>query len=775
MDSATKKLSRKKLGELLIEAGIVKPEELPKELEYAQKVSDSDFIAVTRVKELIAEQGLNIPTALRALVLSKQKRCEVDQALTELGWRPRKPPGYEQQRQVKSAFNPEELEAIKHSTETPRKTLWKLKSLSNASADSAGQLAGAPGEAAAQASAVVPSAVPPNTMPAGVPLPPDGQEHLQPDLHDGMPDLPSERSESINLDIVLDQSDTLQLRFSPKAFAQYVKQADDMFTRHEYEEAEKLYLQALGILERTPDYSPREASDLLVKLGRACLQISEFTRAETYLCRALKIREIAAGPDDIGVAECLDYMAELYDIQSQYLEAETFYLHSLGIKERVLPPTNSEVAASLKKLVAVSKRRGLQPEDKLAGQLLAEAGIVDGKAIEEGLEVANERSVPLGRALVSLHYLNEEDLQSVVQAQLLLREGVVPAYIAVRALRLRAQQGISFQDALKEIGLDPDDGSSASAFRLLNAAQALLNAERELTPDHPEVAGMCLKVGDLHMEHGRFRDAEMLYRRAVAICEKTGHPDRFQYAQALTRLGNFEYSTGNYNEADSIYTKLLDLWEAEVGTDDANFIAALESLAAVKYVLNDFKESGRLYQLAVNSKERLLGPEHPGLVPALQGRASCYHANERYAEAEQMYRRARDIHEKIYGMTDQVAVLSNTLGDVFTAQGKFDKAQAEYSHALDALAATDNPDIWLFTSVLYKMARAYSQQNDYARADAYFTHFLRTRTSCHSDKAPDMVEALELYATVLDNLNRHDEATIMRQKAETVRKHNGMQ
>jgi tetratricopeptide (TPR) repeat protein len=805
MDSLTKKPARKRLNELLVEAGIVKPEELPKGLEYAQKATDADVQAVQQVKELISEQGLSVPTALRALTLAKQKHCDLQTALIELGWRPRKPEGFvepekqtgERERQIKSSFNPSELDLIgtgkpgpTYATDLQRSTWTGLKAHTTKEHDISqnflkgeSESASAPPQAPPAVPAVpaappaqpTPPAPPMLTLPPEPPPVPTQQDQgddwsLRDDRLQAMRDPEVESTFEPDGESGIWEETTEMEAFSPE-FVDSMRNGDLAFSEHRYQDAEQFYVVALGVLERSRLNKDTEIANLLVKMGRAALQISEFARAEAHFCRALKIREITLGRDDIAVAECLDFLAELYDLQSQYLEAEQYYLGALGIKERVLNPDNSEVSRSLKKLVAVSKRRGVSTaEEKKSGELLTEAGLVDPSRLEEGLAFAHNQSLPIGRALISLNYLTDQDLEAVLQAQLLLREGIIPGYLAVRALRLASQQRITLERALREIGLEPDDGNYQAVFALLRAAHELLNAERQLDADDPGLASLCVKVGDVYTDHHQYVQAEQLYRRALSIRERQDEIDQKEIAEILARIGDLQFRQQHYDEAQEIYVKLLDLWETVAGAEDINFVNCLESLAAVHYVKNDFRESGRLYQLAVTGKERLLGKEHPAVASAVQGRANCYYAVQRYPEAEKLYRRAMEMYEKVYGPNnEQVGILLNVLGDLFYSQNEYDKAQAEYAKGLNALSNCNNPDIWTFTNMLEKSAHCFSEMNDLERADAYYRHLIKTRESFGTFHSPDMPDALERYAIVLDRLGRTDDANAMRQHADSTR------
>jgi len=49
----------------------------------------------------------------------------------------------------------------------------------------------------------------------------------------------------------------------------------------------------------------------------------------------------------------------------------------------------------------------------------------------------------------------------------------------------------------------------------------LPNKTPKLEPDHPDVAGSLNRLAALYRDQGRYSEAESLYRRALAIAEKT--------------------------------------------------------------------------------------------------------------------------------------------------------------------------------------------------------------------------------------------------------------
>lgn len=68
--------------------------------------------------------------------------------------------------------------------------------------------------------------------------------------------------------------------------------------------------------------------------------------------------------------------------------------------------------------------------------------------------------------------------------------------------------------------------------------QALTICEQELLgPDHPEVAKSLRDLGECLREEGKYAEAEPLFRRALAITEKSLEPDHLETALSLNFQG----------------------------------------------------------------------------------------------------------------------------------------------------------------------------------------------------------------------------------------------
>ena len=71
-----------------------------------------------------------------------------------------------------------------------------------------------------------------------------------------------------------------------------------------------------------------------------------YTDAEPLMKRALAITEKALGPEHPDVGACLDNLAALYVAQARYTDAEPLYKRALDIVEKALPVGHPDIARS---------------------------------------------------------------------------------------------------------------------------------------------------------------------------------------------------------------------------------------------------------------------------------------------------------------------------------------------------------------------------------------------------------------------------------------------
>ncbi len=71
-------------------------------------------------------------------------------------------------------------------------------------------------------------------------------------------------------------------------------------------------------------------------------------------------------------------------------------------------------------------------------------------------------------------------------------------------------------------------------------------------------------------DQGNNTEAEPLYRRALEIREKQLGPNHPDVAQSLNNLAELLRAQGNYAEAEPLYRRALEIFEKSLGKDHPN-------------------------------------------------------------------------------------------------------------------------------------------------------------------------------------------------------------
>ncbi len=91
------------------------------------------------------------------------------------------------------------------------------------------------------------------------------------------------------------------------------------------------------------------------------------------------------------------------------------------------------------------------------------------------------------------------------------------------------------------------------------ARKALRVAEKNVGPDHPDVAASLDTLAEIHMALGRYAVAEPLFQRSLAISEKALGPDHTDVAVSLNNLAELYLTQGRYARAEPLFKRSLEI------------------------------------------------------------------------------------------------------------------------------------------------------------------------------------------------------------------------
>ena len=109
------------------------------------------------------------------------------------------------------------------------------------------------------------------------------------------------------------------------------------------------------------------------------------------------------------------------------------------------------------------------------GDLLTTAGLLRVEALREAMHTAKQQQMPVGRILITSGYLTENQLQAAVQAQSLLKDGLVEMPVVIKALGILANEQGNLEQALAKCGWKRQSGTVSNKLGELLLEAALVS------------------------------------------------------------------------------------------------------------------------------------------------------------------------------------------------------------------------------------------------------------------------------------------------------------
>ncbi len=296
--------------------------------------------------------------------------------------------------------------------------------------------------------------------------------------------------------------------------------------------------------------------------------------------------------------------------------------------------------------------------------------------------------------------------------------------------------------------------------------RALAIREKSLGEEHPDVATSLNNLAGLYRAQGKYAEAEHMYSHALAIREKSlgkGHPD---VATSLNNLAELYITQGKYAEAEPLYRRALEIYEKVVGTDHPLAATLFNNLAELYKAQGKYAEAEPLYRRALAIREKSLDKDHPDVATSLNNLAALFMSQGVYAEAEPLYRRALEIYEKSLG-TDHpfVAASLNNVAELYRAQGRYVEAEPLYRRVLEIYEKSMDSDQLSVARSLNNLALLYDSQGRYAEAETLFRRTLAMYEKSLGTNHPSVATSLNNLSSLYMAQGKYAEAEPLYRRA----------
>lgn len=224
-----------------------------------------------------------------------------------------------------------------------------------------------------------------------------------------------------------------------------------------------------------------------------------------------------------------------------------------------------------------------------------------------------------------------------------------------------------------------------------------------------DVSSGCLGLGRVDFQSGNNAEAELVFRMALAMDEKTLGGNDPRLALDLCDLADLLIATGRFAEAEPLAERALTIDEAAgnqsgVATDLNNLGRIAQATGRPQDALPNYQKALDIYR-----QEK----DVSGEANALNDMGSIYRSVDNAALAEEDLIEALQLFRQAGDLDGEASALGN-LGLVYEGEGKLDQCEEYFQQALAILQRLNDPAEE--APVLASLARIRNAKGDYAGA-----------------------------------------------------------
>jgi CHAT domain-containing protein/tetratricopeptide (TPR) repeat protein len=263
----------------------------------------------------------------------------------------------------------------------------------------------------------------------------------------------------------------------------------------------------------------------------------------------------------------------------------------------------------------------------------------------------------------------------------------------------------------------------------------------------------------LYELEGHQSQSEDLYKRALTIYEKQLGPEHPNVADTLGRLSQLYSDQGLYGDAEPPLKRSLAIYQKVFGQENLTVATSMSDLGLLYVYQGRGAEAEPLLKQSLAIREKTLGPDHPQLASAMYRVAYLYEAESRDSEAEPLLKRALAIHVKELGEESRpVGADVSLLGVVCSHEGRNSEAETYLKRAVEVVSKSIGPETREMASTLTDLAGLYQGEGKYADAEPLYKRAQTIFEKVLGAGQPEVYTNLFNLTGVYEAMGRHDEA-----------------
>jgi len=343
--------------------------------------------------------------------------------------------------------------------------------------------------------------------------------------------------------------------------------------------------------------------------------------------------------------------------------------------------------------------------------------------------------------------------------------------------RDKARYALSFlADTFKQADPYQARGETVTAREILDQGTARIS--RELAGEPDVQASVMDVIGEANLGLGRYKEAEPLLTRALALRRQIFGSDALEVAQSLEHLAALQTKRSSLENAESSLREALAIRRRRQGDGDLAVARTLDRLGEILVwqgaVPADASEIEAIFEEALAIARQVEGPEGLLMAETLINLADFRLEQGNYAAAEKLYREGLAVERKVMGDRDPRLYRDlSGFGVVLVQGGKYKEAEILLRSCLKTqreILGRTHPDV---AETMHNLAMALHYPERYREAEMINREVLAMVRSYYGPTHWRVANALHNLGTDLAGQKRLPEAIALYEQSLEIRRQSG--
>jgi CHAT domain-containing protein/tetratricopeptide (TPR) repeat protein len=294
--------------------------------------------------------------------------------------------------------------------------------------------------------------------------------------------------------------------------------------------------------------------------------------------------------------------------------------------------------------------------------------------------------------------------------------------------------------------------------------RALELLEGTVPEDNPQLLVLRSNLAVLHLEVGRFAEAQGFLERAIESVR--GKEDKMeQLGLLLNNLGGVYRETNRPRKAAELFREAVAITAHVAGKLSEDYAQALNNLGLATSDAGDQTAALPCYEEALAIRKRILEASDPRIAQTLNNLALAHQRSGDYATAVPIFKRALEICGDSLGRWHpSYADSANNLGLLYHQMGSLTEAEPLFRHAVKSLCKSFGYLHPKTTVALANLGMLYLDSARYRKADLYL-RAAATRRRAADPTGSDYGTSLNHLGLAYIRMKRYEEAKSFLQDA----------